>query len=209
MSAVQDRILKRVRSQKAGACVFTPKDFLDLGSRASVDQGLSRLVKSGALRRIGRGLYDLPRLSAVLDKPAPASLDAVVDAVRRRFNVSVAPSNLAAANAMGLTHAVPTRPEYVASRKVGDIKVGSRLVRFTAAGAILSPWLDTPAAPLVQALLWLHTRNLDRDQGALAKLRDRASRQARQALAKDLGRLPGWAIPLARQIAGNRAIGGP
>jgi hypothetical protein len=41
--------------------VWTPVDFLDLGSRASVDKVLQRLVAAGALRRIERGLYDTPR----------------------------------------------------------------------------------------------------------------------------------------------------
>lgn len=42
--------------------VFTNKDFRRLGSRDGIDQALSRLVKEQAVRRIGRGLYDLPRI---------------------------------------------------------------------------------------------------------------------------------------------------
>jgi hypothetical protein len=36
--------------------VWTPVDFLDLGSRAAVDKALQRLTKEGALSRISRGL---------------------------------------------------------------------------------------------------------------------------------------------------------
>ena len=35
--------------------VVTPKDLLDLASRDAVDQALTRLVRQGALQRIGRG----------------------------------------------------------------------------------------------------------------------------------------------------------
>src|SRR3546814_8639950 len=40
--------------------VWTPSDFLDLGSREAVDKALQRLAKSDELRRIDRGLYDRP-----------------------------------------------------------------------------------------------------------------------------------------------------
>lgn len=60
ITSVPDRIMKRARSAGRGG-VFTPSDFLDVAGRAAVDQALSRLVKSGALRRLTRGLYDYPR----------------------------------------------------------------------------------------------------------------------------------------------------
>lgn len=204
MAGVAGKIMDRVGGHGRGRRVYTPKDFLDLGSRASVDKALSRLSKSGTLRRIGRGLYDWPRHSSVLDRPAPASVDAVVDAVRRRANIRVAPGNLAAANALGLTHAVPTRAEFIATRKVRDVTVGGRTVRFLPAGAVITPWIDSAAAPLVQALVWLHGSNATVDD-AIMTLRKRASRAAKVALAKGLNRLPGWAIPLARRIAENHA----
>jgi hypothetical protein len=206
MATLSDLILQRLRADGRGARVYAPRDFLDLGSRAGVDQALSRLVRSGALRRVARGLYDWPRQSAVLASPPPASMEAVVDALCRRRNVSIAGSDLAAANALGLTTAVPTRPEYVASRKMRDLKVGGRTLHFKQAPAALLPWFGSPAAPLVQAMLWLHTRNQVSDD-ALARLRRRASPQARKALVQGMGRLPGWALPLARQIAANHANG--
>ena len=61
MSAMADRIMKRVRGKGRG-WVFTPKHFIDLGTRGSVDMALSRLAQAGSIRRIGRGLYDYPRL---------------------------------------------------------------------------------------------------------------------------------------------------
>lgn len=57
MSAVADRIMKRVRAKGRG-WVFTPRDFIDFGTRASVDMALSRLAQASEVRRIGRGLYD-------------------------------------------------------------------------------------------------------------------------------------------------------
>ncbi|OZA57146.1 MAG: hypothetical protein B7X78_09560, partial [Sphingomonadales bacterium 39-62-4] len=49
-------ILQRIDA-RAPKAVWTPADFLDLGSRDAVDKTLQRLTKTDALRRIDRGLY--------------------------------------------------------------------------------------------------------------------------------------------------------
>lgn len=197
MSSIADKIMKRVRRHGRGVRVYTPKDFLDLvarsGTRAAVDQALARLARAGTLRRVGRGLYDWPRYSKVLDAPAPTNIDAVVDAVARRANITVRRSNLAAANALGLTHAVPTQPDYVADRSLNDVIISGRKLRFRDAGTMVRPWLDTPAAPLVQAMVWLHDGPGVTD-AAIQAMCSHASDDAKRALRKDLSRLPAWAI---------------
>lgn len=62
---LSDSVLRRMKSSVPSK-VFTNKDFRDLGSRDGIDQALSRLVKEQAVRRIGRGLYDLPRIHPIL-----------------------------------------------------------------------------------------------------------------------------------------------
>ncbi len=69
MTGIADKIIRRVRSMGRGKWVCAAKDFLDIGSRSAVDQSLSRLVKKGDLRRVGCGLYDLPRISGILKRP--------------------------------------------------------------------------------------------------------------------------------------------
>ncbi len=209
MSSIANKIMKRIRRHGRGVRVYTPKDFLDLiadcGTRAGVDQALSRLARSGVLRRVGRGLYDWPRHSKVLDASAPPSVDAVVAAVARRANSTVRRSNLAAANALGLTHAVSTQTDYVADRRFNDVVIGGRKLRFRDAGAMVRPWLDTPAAPLVQAIVWLHDGPGVTDT-AIQSMRSHATEDAKRALRKDLSSLPAWAIPIAHQVVTNHAI---
>jgi len=62
MSDLKQHILDRI-AQRPGARVWTPVDFLDLGSRDAVDKALQRLAHAGHLRRIDRGLYDVPRVN--------------------------------------------------------------------------------------------------------------------------------------------------
>ena len=74
--SIDAAILARIRSG-AKDYVWTPADFLDLGSRVAVDKALSRNVKSDQLRRAGRGFYHLlrqsPQRSAVRWLHRPAS----------------------------------------------------------------------------------------------------------------------------------------
>jgi hypothetical protein len=83
MTVLSYNIMKRTRGHGRGLWVLSAKDFLDLGNRAAVDQSLSRLYRDGTLRRVGRGLYDWPRISRVLGRPAPVDLDAAVAAIAR------------------------------------------------------------------------------------------------------------------------------
>lgn len=196
-------ILKRIHAAGRGQRVFAAKDFLDIGKRAAVDQALSRLTKAGDLRRVSRGLYDWPRQSAVLNAPAPVDADAAIAALARRDGRPIIRDGLAAANAMGLTTAVPTRMAFVTAGKVADVTIGGRRVKFSRAPAAVRPWLHSPAAPIVQALVWARAARLSLDDAATTIARH-APDNARRALARDFAHLPGWAIDPARKIA-NRA----
>ena len=132
--------MKRVTGYGRGTWVCTPKDFLDLGSREAVDQALSRLVKGGRLRRVGHGLYDMPRISNVLKQPAPADLNAAVAALVRRDGVRVMPDGLVAANQLRLTNAVPAKLSYFTDGPSRTLKLDGRTVRFRHAGPSVMQW---------------------------------------------------------------------
>ena len=200
-----DRIMKRVSAHGRGRWVCTPKDFLDLGSREAVDQALSRLVKAGQLRRVSHGLYDLPRMSDVLKRPAPVDLNAAIAALARRDGVRIMPDGLAAANQLGLTNALPAKASYVTDGSSRTIKIDGRTVRFRHAGPSVMQWAGKPSAPVVQALRWLGP-----EAAADAQVVSILSRRLPDAVKRDLFQnsrhLPGWALPLARSITAEQAV---
>src|SRR5713101_2667078 len=97
----------RILGRMSSSGVWTPNDFLDLGSRAAVDKALQRLATSNAIRRVDRGLYDVPRVNRLTGKPSNPDYGAVIDAVARRDKARVLVDGIVAANQLGLTHAVP------------------------------------------------------------------------------------------------------
>lgn len=203
MIAVANKIMKRMFAHASGRWVCTPKDFLDLGSREAVDQALSRLVKTGQLRRVGHGLYMMPRISNVLKRTAPVDLDAAIAALSRRDGVRVMPDGLVYANQLGLTNAVPAKVSYVTDGHSRTLKIDGRTVRFRHAGPSVMQWTGRPAAPVVQALRWLGPR-------AAADVVSTLSRHLPNDVKLDLLHnsrdLPGWALPLARSITSDQEV---
>ncbi len=108
-TSMQDKIVERLRRQGQGK-VFTPKDFLDLGSRESVDQALSRLAKAVTVQRLGRGLYCYPKINKRLGIIIPPDVDEIASALARQTGSRIAPSGAMAANRLGLSTQVPAKP---------------------------------------------------------------------------------------------------
>lgn len=179
VTKIADKVMSLVECQAKGM-VFTWKDFQSLGARGSIDQALSRLVQAGRLRRIARGMYDVPRTSKLLGGRAPANVDAIISAIQRHDGVTIKPDDLAAANALGLTTAVLVQPRYRTSGGPRTIKVGNRTIRLRPAGRKLDAWLDTPASAPVQALLFLGEKAAN-DPAVVRKLRNRLSSAQKRA----------------------------
>ena len=197
--------MKSVSERGEGSWVCTPKDFLDLGSREAVDQALSRLVKRGKLRRVGHGLYDVPRMSNVLKRPASVDWDAAIAALARRDGVRIIPDGLVAANQLGLTNAVPAKASYVTDGSTRTLKIDGRTVRLRHAAPSVMQWAGKPAAPVAQALRWLGPDNAT-DPRVISILRRQLPDDVKRDLLQNSAGLPGWALPVARSIAADEAV---
>lgn len=136
--------------------VWTPADFAHLGSRAAVDKTLQRLVASGALRRIDRGLYNQPRTNQLTKRAAVPDYRAVIRAVTRRSHARFVVDGMTAANDLGLTTAVPARIEVLTDARLKPVQLGNQEIHFKPAASSRLFWADRPAMRVVQALDWLH-----------------------------------------------------
>jgi hypothetical protein len=177
--------------------VWTPNDFLDLGSRTAVDKVLQRLATSNTIRRIDRGLYDVPRVNRLTAKPSNPDYRAVIDAVARRDKARLLVDGITAANQLGLTHAVPAHVTVHTDARLRPIQMDQLRIDFKLTAPSRLYWAGRPAMPIVQALHWLHDM-LPSDQGSILKRLKKvlwASDSAtaiRQDLQNGLDALPGW-----------------
>lgn len=152
--SISDAIQERVK--RAPKQVWTPSDFVDIGSRDAVDKALQRMVKSGRLRRIDRGLYDAPTINTFTNKPSVSDYRAVIDAVARRDKTRFVIDGMTAANTLGLTNAVPAKIEVLVDARLKPIQLGNQKIVFKHAAPSRLYWAGRPGMYLVQALHWMH-----------------------------------------------------
>jgi Family of unknown function (DUF6088) len=177
--------------------VWTPNDFLDLGSRAAVDKALQRLTTSNAIRRIDRGLYDVPRLNRLTGKPRNPDYRAVIEAVARRDKARLLVDGITAANQLGLTHAVPAHVTVHTDARLRPIQMDQLRIDFKLTAPSRLYWANRPAMPIVQALHWLHDMLPSDRDSILKRLKkilwtsDNAA-AIRRDLQNGLDALPGW-----------------
>jgi len=188
MTSVSDKILKRVRGKGRG-WVFTPKDFIDFGTRASIDMAMSRLAQSGAIRRIGRGLYDYPKQHAKLGTLSPDA-DSVVQAVSAQTGDKVFWSAAVAINRLGLSTQVPAKTTYVTDGPTRTKKVAGRTITLKHTRTPLLDNASSQVDSVLQALSLIGKGNVD--SNLINTLAKRLDDRDIKALLKARAKMPGW-----------------
>lgn len=188
--------MKRVRARGRGG-VFTPSDFLGIAGRAAVDQALSRLVKSGKLRRLARGLYDFPKVHPQLGLLSPAP-DDIAQALARETGSQLQIAGARAANALGLTTQVPAKTTYLTDGPSRKIVLGKRVVdlRHASPKHLIAP--GSAAGTVVQALR--HVGAMRAGDVAQVAVR-RLSANDKKMLASSAVQAPAWMRPTLVSIA--------
>lgn len=198
MSTLPEAILLHAQSMPEGG-VVSPKEFLHLGSRAAVDQSLSRLTKEGKLLRVARGTYVTP-VSNRFGTRAPAP-EKVVHALAAQSGEVVTPHGANAANALGLTQQVPIREVYLTSGRTRKLKLGRSEVMLKHAPLWMLALGAGPAGAAVRALAWMGPTHVG---ASLAALRRTLPPSEWRTLASARAVLPSW---MARAI-GEEALRG-
>jgi hypothetical protein len=197
MNNVQDDILDRIRGQGRGK-VFTPKDFLDLGSRDAADQSLSRLVKGGEIQRLGRGLYHYPRVNERLGIPLGPDLDEIAEALARQTGSRVVPSGAVAANRLGLSTQVPAKPVYLTDGRTRQVRIGSTTFQLRHAAPKEFPVGCRTSAMVFQALR--HLGQVAVDAQVVSQLRRALSSEQLKELLRDARYTTDWIATVVRQV---------
>lgn len=198
MTKLPESILLQAQSLPEGG-VLSPKEFLHLGSRAAVDQALSRLTKEGKLLRVARGTYVTP-VSSRFGTRAP-SPEKVVHALAAQNGEVVTPHGASAANTLGLTQQVPIREVYLTSGRTRKLKLGRSEIMVKHAPRWMLALGSGPAGAAVRALAWMGPAHVGE---SLAALRRTLPPSEWQALASARAALPSW---MARAI-GEEAVRG-
>lgn len=198
MRKVRDKIESRIARMGPGS-VFTPKDLIDLGTRGSVDVALSKMTSQGRIRRLSRGLYEVPKHSDFLGGPLSPDSDQIAQAIARRYRWRIIPEGTLAANMLGLSTQVPARISYLSDGPTRQIKVGRLTIRFKHARPKQMGVANPTSALVIQALRHLGEEGISPQ--VIEKLRTRLSRGEQRKLIRDARLSAHWIHRVAQRIA--------
>jgi hypothetical protein len=201
--SIANRLLNEITRRGRGY-VFTPTEFLHLGSRAAVDQALSRLTRAGKVKRVARGVYVYPERNSLAGE-LPPSPSAVAEALARAQGAETQVSEAAAANALGLTTQVPGRLVYLTNGTPRTRRIGHTVIQFKRAAPRRLAGAGTPAGAVVQALRYLGPTRIN--ESVVEELRRVLPRSQRRALRALLPLTPAWMRPTILRIAADQPHG--
>ncbi|MDQ2947211.1 MAG: DUF6088 family protein [Acidobacteriota bacterium] len=198
MQTMRDQIVARIERLGAGKA-FSAKDFLDIASRTTVDVTLASLTDDGKIRRIRRGLYDLPKVNEALGGKLSPDIDEAARAIARRQRWKIMPDGAWAANLLGLSTQVPAKITYLTDGPNNEVPIGRRTIHFKHARPKAMSGLEGKNALIVQALRHLGQDNVGPRE--IETLRAGLSTVEKRKLVKDARFGVDWIYETAKRIA--------
>lgn len=195
MKTLPESILDHSRRLPEGG-LLSAKEFLHLGSRAAVDQALSRLAKAGRLIRATRGLY----LAAVTDQGryVTPAMNKVVSALASKNQEEIALDGARSAQMLGLSVQVPSVNAFLTNGRDRTLQVGEVTAEIRHAPRWMLALGSTTAGAVIRALAWLGERRIGEVMEALRK---QLTPFDWQALSSVRSLLPSWmALAIGREV---------
>jgi hypothetical protein len=185
---VHNKVLNRVYGKGMG-WVFTPKRFLDLGSRSAVDKALNRLADGGTIRRLARGLYDYPKKHPKLGLLSPAP-DAIAKAISEKNESRLQPSGPYAVNRLGLSQQVPAKIVYLTDGTEKSVRVGNQTIQLRRTTPKNMVTAGSTSGLVIQAFRYLGKGGVTSSH--IATLHRALSADDRKRLSRDRIYAPAW-----------------
>jgi Family of unknown function (DUF6088) len=202
MQTMRDHIVTRIERLGEGKA-FSAKDFLDIASRTTIDVTLASLTQSGKIRRVRRGLYDMPKINEALGGKLSPDIDEAARAIARRQKWKIVPDGAWAANLLGLSTQVPSKIIYLTDGPNNEVPIGRRTIHFKHARPKAIAGLEGKFALVVQALRYLGKEGVGAHE--IETLRRVLSVAEKRKLVKDAQFGVDWIYEVAKRIAENVA----
>lgn len=198
MQTMRNQIVARIERLGRGK-VFSAKDFLDIASRGTIDVALSDLTHAGMIRRVRRGLYDMPKVNPALGGMLSPDIDEAARAIGRRQRWKIVPEAAWAANLLGLSTQVPAKITYLTDGPNKEVPIGCRSIHFRHARPSSIAKLDGKFALVVRALRYLGKEGVGARE--IETLRAGLSTVDKRKLVKDTRYGVDWIYAVAKRIA--------
>lgn len=202
MQTMRYQIVARIERLGEGKA-FSAKDFLDVASRTTIDVTLASLARDEKIRRVRRGLYDMPMVNPALGGQLSPDIDEAARAIARRQRWKIVPEGAWAANLLGLSTQVPAKIIYLTDGPNNEVAIGRRRIHFKHARPKAIAGLEGKFALVVQALR--HLGKEDVGPREIETLRAELSPAEKRKFVKDTRFGVDWIYEVAKRIAEQAA----
>ncbi len=168
---------------------FTSSDLLPVGTRASVDQALSRLVRADVIERIARGVFARPRTNPYVCNVTP-SPEQVARAVARSTGSVIEVHGAEAAREFGLTTQVPMRPVYLTSGRSRTMQAAGVEIQMRHVADSRLLLAGRPAGRAFAALMYLGKNEVT--TSTIKAIKRRLPPREFEALLSSASSMPSW-----------------
>jgi predicted transcriptional regulator of viral defense system len=189
-------VKKKIRARKPG-WVFTPREFAGLGTRAAIDQALSRLQRRGEIRRLAQGVYEFPRVHPRIGTLAP-SPESVAQAVAARTHSHILVSGAKALNLLGLSTQVPVQNLYLTEGPSRTVKIGNQTVTLKHVAPSKMLGAGTEAGIVLQAVRSYGQKRVH--EIPVRALAEKLPRTVKSAVQRLTAAAPAWTHSVLQQI---------
>mgnify|MGYP000894072460 FL=1 len=194
MISIDDQILTKIKKAKGGSLFFID-DFVAFGNAKAVGKAMERLVKSGEMHRVAKGIYVRPVKDKVLGIVLPGIED-IAEAIRKRDKARIVPTGSYAMYKLGLTTQVPMNVVYYTDSTPRKVKVGKQTINFKRASARNLSAIGDISRLVIQALKTIGKEKVT--EAELHKVKELLKQEKPYHLQHDMKIAPEWIRKLLR-----------
>jgi hypothetical protein len=201
--SVSKEIEKKIKGFKRGK-PFRSSNFLNLGSRAAVDQALWRLVKAGGITRIKSGIFVKPEKNAYVGEVLPGP-EEVVRYFAHSSGNKIETNGAEAARRFGFSTQVSSQPVFLTNGPNRKFHLGNLHVQLKHVASRKMALAGRPAGEALSALWYLGRNEVTAE--TFEQIEERLPSNEFAALTNNKEIMPGWMRNALNEYQKVHAVG--
>lgn len=187
MKAINE-IKKYIQSLEEGES-FTAKSLRDFATSDNIRQILARMVLSGEIQRVTRGVYVKPKYSPRIGMILPSAKD-ITSLIANTTGEIIGIHGAEAARQLQLTTQVPFRLVFYTTGYTREIKIKNQtvLLKHVNPSKLIAP--GTTAGTVISAFLYLGKEQIS--EQTIQKVKDLLTPEDFETLFKEIKHMPAW-----------------
>lgn len=191
MQSVEDKVLNNIKKCGRGKVYFT-SDFASYGQPKAVSKALERLLASGDMVRLARGIYLYPKVDKELGLGVLyPNFEELAQSIAKRDHARLVPAGNYALNRLGLSTQIPMNVVYLTDGSQRKITIGhGRGITFKHAAPKTFAFTNELAMLIVVGLKEIGEKNITPEQ--IARVQELVKASNTNTMKQDLKLMPAW-----------------